>query len=241
MNGQRLGSAMRAIRRHRRLRQADVAALAGVSQSVVTRLERGHVDGLTVRMLERVCGALDVRVNIYPRWRGGDIDRLLSAGHAQMHEAIARWFRRRWPRWTTAPEVSFAFWGEQGVIDVLCWHAESRTLLVVELKTELVDLNEMVGTLDRKRRLAAKVARERGWDPRTIGVWLVIASGSTNRRHVADHTAFLRSAYPADARAIRRWLAAPHGPIAAMSLESFGLERRRMAVPKRIRRTAAPS
>ncbi len=195
---------------------------------------------MTLATIERVCRVLDVRVALYPRWRGGDLDRLLNAGHAAMHEAVARWFRRRWPGWTTVPEVSFAYWGERGVIDVLAWHAESRTLLVVELKTELVDLNETVGTLDRKRRLAARIARDRGWNPVTIGVWLVVASGRTNRRRAADHTTYLRSAYPADARAIRGWLARPSGPIAAMSLETFGsggwvrprLARKRVRVPR---------
>ncbi len=50
-------------------------------------------------------------------------------------------------------------------IDILAWHAASRSLLVIELKTELVDVQETVGTLDRKRRLAAQVAAERGWKP----------------------------------------------------------------------------
>src|SRR5687767_12752739 len=158
MQARRLGAALRAVRHKRRLTQQEVAAAAGLSQAVVSRVERGHVDSLTLRNLEKVCGALDVRVDLYFRWRGGDLDRLLNAGHAAMHEAIARWFRGRWPGWTTAPEVSFAIWGERGVIDVLAWHAASRTLLVIELKTELADLNELVGTIDRKRRLAADVA-----------------------------------------------------------------------------------
>ena len=50
--------------------------------------------------------------------------------------------------------------GERGVIDILAWHAATRTLLVIELKTEIVDINELMGTVDRKRRLAATVARE---------------------------------------------------------------------------------
>lgn len=48
------------------------------------------------------------------------------------------------------PEVSFSIYGERGVIDLLAWHGPSRTLLVIELKTEVVDAAEMLGVLDRK-------------------------------------------------------------------------------------------
>ena len=189
---------------------------------MVSRVERGHLDTLTVRNLEAICAVLDIRVDVVPRWRGGDLDRLLNSGHAALHEAVARWFRRRWTAWTLAPEVSFAIYGERGVIDILAWHAPTRTLLVIELKTELVDLNELVGTVDRKRRLAARIARERGWDAQRVGVWVLVASTRTNRRRLADHAAFLRNAFPATSTAIREWLADPTTPLAAISLESFG-------------------
>ncbi len=61
------------------------------------------------------------------------------------------------------PEVSFAVYGERGVIDILAWHPGERALLVIELKTEIVDIQDLIGTVDRKRRLARVVARDRGW------------------------------------------------------------------------------
>jgi transcriptional regulator with XRE-family HTH domain len=215
------------------MRQQDVADRARVSQSVVSRLERGHVDALSLPQIEAICAVLEIRVELFARWRGGDAGRLLSAAHASMHEAAARWFARLWPAWTLAHEVTFAVYGERGVIDILAWHATSRTLLIVELKTELVDLNELVGTADRRRRLARAIAAERGWRPAHVGVWIAVAAGRTNRRHVADHSAFLRNAFPADGTALRRWLATPLGPIAALSLESFRAPVVR--TPKRVR------
>jgi len=83
------------------------------------------------------------------------------------------------------PEVSFSIWGERGVVDLLAWHPGRRALLVIELKTELVDVGEMLGTMDRKRRLASTIAAERGWDPATISAWIIIAGGRTNERRVA--------------------------------------------------------
>ncbi|HSK38952.1 MAG TPA: hypothetical protein VK943_04220 [Arenibaculum sp.] len=119
--------------------------------------------------------------------------------------------------WTFEPEVSFSIYGERGVIDILGWHAAARVLLVIELKTEFVDINETMGTLDRKDRLAAVIARERGWNPVATGVWLVVAEGRTNRRALAAHSAVLRSKYPADGRTVRGWLHRPVGRIQALS------------------------
>jgi transcriptional regulator with XRE-family HTH domain len=241
VNALRLGAAVRAIRVRKRLRQRDLGELAGVSQSVVSRLERGHVETLTLRHVETICASLDIRVDVVPRWRGGDLDRLLNSAHAALHEGIARWFRPRGPDWQLAHEVSFAIYGERGAIDVLAWHAATRTLLVIELKTQLVDLNELVGTLDRKRRLAKRIGHERGWAATSVGTWVVVASTRTNRRHAAAHSTFLRNAFPHDGRAVRAWLAHPTTPLAALSLEPFGAvggfasARKRVAVPRRRR------
>jgi hypothetical protein len=143
-------------------------------------------------------------------WRGSDLDRLVSSRHSALQERLARYLALV-PGWTSVPEVSFSIRGERGVIDILAWNPAVRTLLVIEVKTEVVDVPEMLGTLDRKRRLGAYIARERGWDPLIVGVWLVIAETSRNRRHVSSHQNMLRSALPADAWGMRRWLRSPSG------------------------------
>ncbi len=176
-----------------------------------------------------------------PRWQGGDLDRLLNARHAALHESVARSFLML-PGWELVPEVSFAIRGERGVIDILAWHAGTRTLLVIELKTEIVDISELMGTLHRKRRLAALVARERGWDPVTVAAWLVVADSSTNRRRVAAHGTTLRAALPDDGRAVRGWLAQPRGSIACLSFWSDAGNARTksgFATVKRVRRRRA--
>jgi hypothetical protein len=79
-----------------------------------------------------------------------------------LHESVAEALRRRWPAWILAPEATFSIYGERGAIDILAWHPGRRVVLVIELKTDVVDLNELLGTLDRKRRLARTIASERG-------------------------------------------------------------------------------
>jgi len=153
---------------------------------MIGRIERGDAGSVPLGTLRRVTGALDGRLDTVVRWQGGDLGRLLNARHAAMHEAMA--LRLRELRgWVFEPEVSFSIYGERGVIDILGWHAETRAILVIELKTEFVDINETMGTLDRKGGLAAVIARDRGWDPVTTSTWLVVADGRTNRRALAAH------------------------------------------------------
>ena len=222
MSDQRLGSAVRLVRVRRGWRQVDVAARAGVSQVTVSRVERGHVDALSLRALRAVAATLDIRVDVFARWRAGDLDRLLNAGHSSLHESVARAFREL-PGWVTAPEVSFAVFGERGVIDILAWHPGRRALLVIELKTDIADVNELLGTAGRKRRLAIEAAIGLGWrdlregPPPTVSLWVIVAPGRTNRRRIEAHEAMIRSALPADGRAMRGWLCDPDRAVAALS------------------------
>ena len=243
MSDQRVGSAVRAVRIRRGWRQQDLGRQAGVSRTTVSRIERGHLASVSLDSVRAVAGALDIRIDLVARWRGGELDRLVNARHSALHEAVARSFVGL-PGWSAVPEASFSIYGERGVIDLLAWHAECRAVLVVELKSELVDVQELIGTLDRKRRLARAIARERGWNPTTVSGWLVIAEGRTNRRHLAGHRTLLRTAFPADGRAIRSWLLRPIGAMTAMSFLPYahdGNLRRGLATPHRVRRPSAGS
>jgi len=241
MDDVRLGRAFRAVRIRKGWRQADVASIAGVSQQTVSRIERGRIAGGPQGTLRRVAESLGIRLTVEARWEGAELDRLLAGRHSAMHEAVARRFKAM-PDWALSPEVTFSIFGKRGVIDILCWHAASRTLLVIELKTELVDVQETVGTLDRKVRLATKVAADRGWVPVAVACWLLVADGGTNRRRVQAHRTMLRNALPADGRTITGWLRDPRGPIRALSFlaDTHGASgNRRLAQVHRIRRPKA--
>jgi transcriptional regulator with XRE-family HTH domain len=213
----RVGAAIRALRIRRGWRQLDLAGAAGVSRSTISRLERGHFAPQSLDDIRRVAAALDIRLDLVPRWRAGDLDRLLNARHSALHDLVARHFRRRLPAWVLAPEVSFSIYGERGVIDILAWHPGCRALLVIELKTDIADVNDLLGTVDRKRRLARQIAAERGWHPVEIGVWVIVSAGRTNRRRVEAHAGVLRAAFPDHARRVGSWLRNPAGPLSALS------------------------
>ncbi|MEJ7749185.1 MAG: helix-turn-helix domain-containing protein [Candidatus Limnocylindrales bacterium] len=171
MDDARFGATVRAVRHKRGWRQRDLAARAGVSDVTVSRLERGHLETLSVRTIRRLGSALDIRVDLVGRWRAGDLDRLLNARHSMLHESVAAWFHEVQPDWDLAPEVSFSIYGERGAIDLLAWHQPHRALIVIELKTDIADVNELLGTFDRKRRLAPTIARDRGWVPANVSGW----------------------------------------------------------------------
>ena len=222
MSDQRLGSAIRLVRVRRGWRQADLALRSGVGQATISRIERGHIGTLSLDRLRTVAAALDIRVDVLGRWRAGDLDRLLNSGHSRLHESVARAFRDL-PEWITSPEVSFSIRGERGIIDILAWHPRLRALLVIELKTDIADVNELLGTADRKRRLAIDVAIERGWIARgeplpTVSLWVIVAGSRTNRRRIAEHAAMLRAALSTDGRSIGAWLREPSRPLAALSV-----------------------
>lgn len=196
--------------------QRAVGRLASVSPTTISRLERGWLSSLTLRTVERIADALEIQVDITGRWRGADGDPLINAGHAALHVTVAQRFAAL-REWITLPEVSFSVYGERGVIDLLAYHAASGCLLVIELKTALVDPSALMGTVDRYRRLAAGIARDHGWSVRSVSVWVIMRDTPTNRRHVARHVNVLRAAFPMDGRGVRRWLRSPDGPIRALS------------------------
>jgi hypothetical protein len=80
---------------------------------------------------------------------------------------------------------------------------------VVELKTEIPDPAGVIAQVDRYRRLAPEIGRERGWNATSVATWVLLAESDMNRRQLARHRVMLRNAFPIDGRALRRWLRDP--------------------------------
>jgi hypothetical protein len=120
------------------------------------------------------------------------------------------------PGWEVAVEVTFAIYGDRGSVDVLAWREPTRTLLVVEVKTELASIEEALRRLDVKARLGAEIVKSRGWRPRTIARLFVIGDSGAARRAVATRASTFAIAYPSRGWDVRRWLAAPSGPMAGI-------------------------
>lgn len=219
MDDMRVGAVCRAVRLRRRWRHEDVAARASGARSLVSEIERGHFGSTPLRRVRAVATALDIRLDLVTRWRGGELPRLLNARRSALHEAVAGYFERL-GGWQFAPEVSFSIYGERGTIDIVAYHAASESLLIIELKTDIVDVNDLVGTLDRKARLGLTIAADRGWQARSVSRWVIVSRDKTNQRRVEAQRSMLRAAFPGNGHAMRGWLVRPAEQISALSMWS---------------------
>jgi transcriptional regulator with XRE-family HTH domain len=239
----RLGLGIRALRRRRGWRQRDLAEAAGVNQTAVSLIERGHADRVSMRVLREVAAALDARLVLQIRWRAGDLDRLLDADHARLSATFVR--RLQAAGWETRVEVTYAGRGSLGSIDILAFHQATQSLLVIEVKTEVPSAEGTLRKLDEKVRLAAAVAMDRfGWVARTVSELLLLEDTSTNRRRIGTHAPLFDAALPDRGSDVRRWLASPSGRIVGLlflppSTGSAGIKRR--GGRHRIRRAASPA
>lgn len=172
----------------REWRQSDVASRTRMSASVIARHERGMINSLT--RLERHAAVLDLRLDLRLMGRAGQLDRLADEEHAAIVEMLAGWLRRCGHQ--VEAEASFSEWGERGRIDLLAHAPRTRTVVIVEVKTLLLDLQELLGGLNVRERLISTIAQRRGWGvDRRITV-LAVAGTASNRKVVHAHAALFR-------------------------------------------------
>lgn len=226
----RVGLILRALRLRKGLRQADVAAQAGVSQSTASRAERGHLGSLSLDGTRRLLAAVDARAELDVRWRGGELDRLVDERHARLVAAtgalLAAW------GWTVFTEVTFSVYGERGSIDLMAVRPAERVVAIFEMKATLTSWEETQRRFDVKVRLLPRILEERlGWRPRTVGRVLVFEEDVTTRRRLARLGTILKQAFPFASRDVRAWLRSPSGSIAGLWL--FSVSHPRTAGRKR--------
>jgi hypothetical protein len=169
---------------------------------------------MTVRTLVSVATALGATLNVRLLWQGEALDRLLDAGHAELVDRVIKILDSL--DWEIATEVSFNVRGERGSIDILAFHRASGSLLVIEVKSVVPDMQAMLFGLDRKGRVAPDIARERGWAVTSVSRLLVLPDDRTARRRVAAHAATFRAALPARTAEVKRWLKSPSEPLAGI-------------------------
>lgn len=108
--------------------------------------------------------------------------------------------------WQIAREVQVVQARSHGWIDVLAFHAEDETLLVIEIKTRLDDLGAVERQLGWYGRSAGDVARRLGWTPRRIAIWLAVLSSDEVEAVITNNAGLLRSRFPVRAREMLAWL-----------------------------------
>lgn len=209
MNVERLGRVARVLRVRDRLTQESLATRAGVSRRAVSMLERGRALALRLGTLDSIFRALGARLDVRPFWNGPELDRLLDGAHASLGASVKRRLER-WG-WVVRVEVSYSRYGERGRIDLLAWHPPTGILVVIEIKTDLVDVQDLLGSLDAKVRLARYVVKEFGWDVRSVVPAVVFLEDRTIRNRVAGLDA-LFDRFSVRGRAATAWMRRPTAP-----------------------------
>jgi hypothetical protein len=83
----------------------------------------------------------------------------------------------------------------------------------IECKTKLPDLQDVLSTMDRKRRLAREIAKLEGCEPAAVGSVLVVPDQTWARNAVSRSGAIFGAALPARTVEVRRWLGRPAGDL----------------------------
>lgn len=180
-----IGRMLRMLRVRKEWRQLDVAIRAKLSAAAIGRHENGSIGSLA--SLERHAAVFGLRLDVRVTGRAGQLVRLADEEHAAIVESLAAWFRDA--GFLVEPEASFSEWGERGRIDLLAYDPRTGVLIIVEVKTQLLDLQDLFGSLNVKERLAATIAERRGWSVRRRVVVLAAASSAANREVVRGHAA----------------------------------------------------
>lgn len=86
-----------------------------------------------------------------------------------------------------------------GWIDLLAFDARTGTVVIVEIKTRLDDLGAIERQLGWYERRAFQMARNLGWQPRRLSVWLLLLASDEIDAAIRANRELLRTAFPSRA------------------------------------------
>jgi transcriptional regulator with XRE-family HTH domain len=206
----------REVRVQLRLTQGEVAAAAHVSRGYIAGIEAGTANP-TLDVVERIGSVLGLDTNLILR------PPLLIETSPQRDLVHARCIayverRIRSAGWETAREVEIVQARSHGWIDIVAFHPRSKTLLVIEVKTQLVDLGSVERQVGWYTRAAGDAARRRGWTPHRTVAWLLVLASAEVDRVIATNRHLLGTAFPMRARGMLGWLSEDLHPLTSRGL-----------------------
>lgn len=186
-----LGRSLRNTRLGARTKQVEASAIAGISQSCWSELERGHGAKVSLRVWVRAGDAVGTDLRGYLE-RASGAQEPRDAVHLRHQELIAR--IAKGGGWRPEPEHDL---GGAGVADLLLARAEERVL--IEVWDWFADVGDAFRSWDRKlERLSARQGT------RVSGCWAIRAMRS-NRELVTAHRTIFAARFAGIGRS---WLAA---------------------------------
>ena len=175
--------------------QADVARLAGLDRSAVSKLESGLIRP-PLETYARVAAALgaDLSARVYPNTGPPIRDR----HQARMAELVIGCLH---PRWEVVPEVAVRR-PARGWIDLALLDRGASLVVATELESDLRRIEQLVRwSVEKASSFGSSEQAERwarlGVEP-TVSRLLVVRRTRANREAVAAARRLLREAFPAD-------------------------------------------
>ncbi len=207
----RIGADVHAARHRRRLTQAQLGARVGLSQSAISRAERGLGGGLTLDAWQRIALALGITLRV--TLQRDPLAETADAGHLGMQELVLRLGRaagyRGLVELPTKPQEPWRS------IDVALVDDARRWMAVVECWNSIGDIGAAVRASARKQADAEALAAAR-WgeqepEPRVGLVWVVRAT-ARNRALLARYPEVFGASFPGSSAAWLRSLTAGGEP-----------------------------
>jgi transcriptional regulator with XRE-family HTH domain len=225
-----LPSVARQTRRQLCWTQTRLAARADVSQPQVSRFEAALIDAVSLGEAGRLLDSLGIRLTV-------TADAPFVARHQRQHDAAharcvaytagrlmsAGWEVRR------EAEIHQGRW--HGWIDLLGFHAATKSGFIGEIKTELPDFGELERTLNWYTRMAWNIARSIGWQYRRLGSAVLVLATEANEMRLRDNAVLVRQVFPVRATALHDWLANPSGALPGPALVLIDPRSRRSQWP----------
>jgi transcriptional regulator with XRE-family HTH domain len=188
-----IGDQLRTARHLLGLTQQQVANALGISQSDVSRRERGRAPRLTGQALARHAAAVGLKASIKLWPVGGGVRDEAQARY------VARFLARVGAAWKVLLEAPIPIAGDLRAVDILL--SAGPTRIAVEVITRLADLQAQVRAAQLKAR-----------DIKATRLVIVVAGTHANREALRAVRSTLVNSFELDARRVLNELAAGRDP-----------------------------
>ena len=178
--------------------QQELAEAVGVTRGYVAMVEGGRANP-SLAMVEQFGDALGVDFRLVGRppvivGRDGQRDLVHARCSGYAHRRLAK------TPLAVAREVELVHGRSHGWIDLLAFYPRDGTVFIVEIKTRLDDLGAIERQLGWYEREAFRVARDLGWEPRRLNVWLLFLASDEVDDAIRANRDVLATAFPMRAR-----------------------------------------
>jgi transcriptional regulator with XRE-family HTH domain len=205
-----IATAVVRARRARRWTQRRLSAVSGISQQMVSEIERAVVPDLPIATAVRILNALEVRIDLRLLGPTSTAMPVRDRAHARCVAYVAR--RLEQSGWRVSTEVAVGDERWRGFIDVLAFDPVAHVLLVIEVKVELDDIGAIDRQLGSYERFAWAAAHALGWRPRAATAVLLLLATDDNDRRLTEHRLYMDRRFRIRSSAVQSLIADPHRP-----------------------------